>query len=233
MAQACVTMKERLNIPADDVNSLIFASIKVFLDRLYTSRIGIHMITNQHLVMYGYERQAPHNVGIIHPNCDLTSVLVDAMDETTFYTENTYMVAPKVNIKMVSHGKETKEIPLCHLVPSHLFIIFNEILKNAMRATVEHHWDNKDDLPPVSVTICHANDDFTIKISDQGGGMDRESASKCFFYQYSTVPKHCSEKYLLGYGLPLARLYSRYFNGDLKVASYEVSSFNNFNENNI
>ena len=47
MAQACLSMKERLNIPADDVNSLIFASIKVFLDRLYTSRIGIHMITNQ------------------------------------------------------------------------------------------------------------------------------------------------------------------------------------------
>merc|ERR1719319_1248915 len=110
MAQACVSMKERLNIPADDVNSLIFASIKQFLDRLYTSRIGIHMITNQHLSLFGYERQAPHNVGIIHPNCDITSVLVDAMDEATFDIENTYMVAPKVDLRLFSHGKMTREL---------------------------------------------------------------------------------------------------------------------------
>ena len=174
--------------------------------------------------MFGYERQAPHNVGIIHPNCDLTSVLVDAMDEATFDMENTYtLVAPKVNIKTFSNGKVAKELPLCHLVPSHLFIIFKEILKNSMRATIEHHWEKKDDLPEISVIICHADDDFTIKISDQGGGMDRESAAKCFYYQYSTAPKYCEETHLLGYGLPLAKLYSRYFNGDLRVASYEVN----------
>ena len=146
------------------------------------------------------------------------------MDEATFDMENTYtLVAPKVNIKTFSNGKVAKELPLCHLVPSHLFIIFKEILKNSMRATIEHHWEKKDDLPEISVIICHADDDFTIKISDQGGGMDRESAAKCFYYQYSTAPKYCEETHLLGYGLPLAKLYSRYFNGDLRVASYEVN----------
>jgi len=226
MAEACVSMKEKLNISMDDVHNQIFISIKTFLDRLYTSRIGIHMITNQHLVVYGYERVGHNHIGIIRPNCNLTSVLVDAFDEATFDIENIYMVAPKVDVKVSNKNDKIvrdpdEEYPQGHLVPSHLFIIFKEIMKNAMRATVEHHWDTRDNLPNIQALICQADDDFTIKISDQGGGMDRENAAKCFFYQYSTVPKHCSENTLLGYGLPLARLYARYFNGDLRVASYE------------
>ena len=135
MAQACVSMKDRLNISVDDSNSLIFNSIKMFLDRLYTSRIGIHMITDHHLVVYGYERVRPNNIGIIRPNCDLTSVLVDAMDEVTFDTENIYMVAPKVTIKVHNSAKNMRgEPPQGHLVPSHMFLIFSEVLKNAMRA---------------------------------------------------------------------------------------------------
>jgi len=241
MAEACVSMKQKLNISMDDVHNPTFISIKMFLDRLYTSKIGIHMITDQHLVVYGYERIGPNNVGIIKPNCDLTSILVDAMDEATFDIENIYMVAPKVDIKVFKNDKKLEDCikdpnttvcskdadgaeslkgPQGHLVPSHLFLILKEILKNSMRATVEYHWDNREDLPPISALICQADDDFTIKISDQGGGMDRESAAKCFFYQYSTIPSIPNNN-LLGYGLPLARLYARYFNGDLRVASYQ------------
>eukprot|EP00091_Calanus_sinicus_P014509 TRINITY_DN3207_c0_g1_i1.p1 TRINITY_DN3207_c0_g1~~TRINITY_DN3207_c0_g1_i1.p1 ORF type:complete len:170 (-),score=51.98 TRINITY_DN3207_c0_g1_i1:8-517(-) len=67
MALACMRMKERLNIPKDEVSSHVFTSIKTFLDRLYTSRISIHMITNQHLAVYGYERTPPNQIGIIPP----------------------------------------------------------------------------------------------------------------------------------------------------------------------
>ena len=242
MAEACVSLRLKLSISLDDVHNQTFITIKTFLDRLYTNKIGIHMITDQHLVVYGYERVGPNNVGIIKPNCNLTSILVDALDEATFDIENIYMVAPKVDIKVFKNDKklekcikdpttticnkdpssESLQGPQGHLVPSHLLLILKEILKNAMRATVEYHWDNKDDLPSISALICQADDDFTIKISDQGGGMDRESAAKCFFYQYSTIPS-IPNNHLLGYGLPLARLYARYFNGDLRLASYQVS----------
>ena len=78
------------------------------------------------------------------------------------------------------------------LVPSHLTYIFRVVLKNSMRATVEHHFKDLENLPPIKITatICQADDFFTIKISDCGGGMDRESAAKCFMYQYSTPSKY-------------------------------------------
>merc|ERR1712224_540577 len=57
-------------------------------------------------------------------------------------------------------------------VPEHLKFMLQEIMKNAMRATVEVHSGSK--LPPVSVEIMKGSFDVTLKISDAGGGMRRE-----------------------------------------------------------
>ena len=97
---------------------------------------------------------------------------------------------------------------------------------NSMVATVENHFHDQENLPAITVSICQANDDFTIKISDQGGGMDRDFAAKSFLYQYRTKPRYSNIHHLKdGSGLPLARLYARYFQGDIKMASYEVRSY--------
>ena len=173
--------------------------------------------------MYGYERSPPKQVGVIHPDTSITSILVDAYDDAVFHIENCYMVAPKVNIKSnnSSNNMSTDEPASGVLIPSHLYLVFYEILKNAMRATVEYHWNKKEDLPAIEVLICQADDDFTIKISDNGGGVPRATSEKLFYYLYSTDSTHSEVDQTLGYGLPLARLYTRYFHGDLRIASYE------------
>ena len=241
MAKACLNMKERLNISVssehtDDSTSLLFSSIKLLLDRMYTSRIGIHMITNQHLDLFSTERVAPNNRGIIRPNCDLKSILSDAHDSVAIEFEDTYsLVAPLLDLQVhrKGAGRGGEACAQGHCVPSHLTLIFKEVLKNSMRATVEHHLAQlKEDpnfvLPGIKALVCQADDDFTIKISDQGGGMDRDSAAAVFSYEYCTLPKagvsvrEGADKQL-GYGLPLAKLYARYFNGDLRLASYEVT----------
>ena len=51
--------------------------------------------------------------------------------------------------------------------------------------------------------------------------MDRKSAGQCFLYEYSTPSKY-ADTTNNGNGLPLAKLYARYFHGDIKMASYEV-----------
>ena len=81
--------------------------------------------------------------------------------------------------------------------------------------------------------------DITIKISDTGGGMKRNIVNHVFDYLFTTAG-HVdigsevvgegggkgleSEKlpmHGLGYGLPLSRLYVRYFQGDIRLMSVD------------
>ncbi|KAH8852784.1 [Pyruvate dehydrogenase (acetyl-transferring)] kinase, mitochondrial [Schistosoma japonicum] len=125
-------------------------------------------------------------------------------------------------------------------VPSHLYHILFELLKNAMRAVVEQH-SKADHLPPIQVLIATGQENVTIKISDLGGGIPRSEIDLVFNYTYTTArhAKRCGESSVsslesgspgqetnapmagYGYGLPLSRLYAKYFNGDLILSSVE------------
>ena len=48
-------------------------------------------------------------------------------------------------------------------VPSHFYHIMFELMKNAMRAVVEHHEDT--DLPPLDVLLVMGNEDVSIKVN--------------------------------------------------------------------
>ena len=52
-------------------------------------------------------------------------------------------------------------------VPSHLYHILFELLKNSMRAIVEFHEDSEE-LPVIKAVIVKGSEDITIKISDEG-----------------------------------------------------------------
>lgn len=72
-------------------------------------------------------------------------------------------------------------------------------------------------------------------MSDEGGGIPRSGLPKIFTYLYSTARNPLDEHSDLettdvatlstlagyGYGLPISRLYARYFGGDLQIISME------------
>ncbi len=105
-----------------------------------------------------------------------------------------------------------------------------------MRASCEWALKNESDtIPFIRLRIYKTDDDITLKISDRGGGMSRRTKKKIFNYMYSTATDKVSYEGIgggsygggisastlpmhgLGYGLPLSRLYARYFRGDIKV----------------
>lgn len=62
-------------------------------------------------------------------------------------------------------------------------------------------------------------------MTDEGGGIPRSASSQLFKYMYSTAPQpsksdaHTVPLAGYGYGLPISRLYARYFQGDLALLS--------------
>merc|ERR1719469_99830 len=70
--------------------------------------------------------------------------------------------------------------------------------------------------------------DITLKLSDVGGGIERELIPNLFKYTYTTAGGEAHKKALagdnsvmagLGYGLPLSRLYAQYFHGNIAINS--------------
>jgi pyruvate dehydrogenase kinase 2/3/4 len=157
--------------------------------------------------------------------------------DVTGLCERHYGRAPTIRVE----GDRTLTFPY---IPTYLHYILLELLKNAVRATAETHADAIA-LPPVTVVIADGttNEDVVIKISDQGGGIPRSQMHQVWSYLYTTADPSVQANFVgaaataggttvtdhgdqapiagLGYGLPIARSYARYFGGDLDLISME------------
>ncbi|XP_054712622.1 pyruvate dehydrogenase (acetyl-transferring) kinase, mitochondrial-like isoform X1 [Uloborus diversus] len=221
MAQGVIELKEVCQLDQQTEHS-----IQYFLDRFYMSRISIRMLINQHTSLFGSNLNGhPRHIGCIDPNCRVTAVLNDAYENAKFLCDQYYMASPDVEIVENSGLDPGSPITVVY-VPAHLYHMLFELFKNAMRAVVEHYGSSADCLPPIKVLVSLGKEDLTIKMSDRGGGIPRSLTDVLFQYMYSTAPKPSvsTESAPLagyGYGLPLSRLYARYFQGDLIITSAE------------
>ncbi|XP_070547106.1 pyruvate dehydrogenase (acetyl-transferring) kinase isozyme 2, mitochondrial-like [Ptychodera flava] len=225
MAQGVIEMKETHGIdPQKETN------LQYFLDRFFMSRISIRMLINQHTLVFGHNlRTHPRYIGSIDPNCDVESVIHDAFDSAKYLCDQYYLASPEMEIKTINATcKDKKTDVQLQYVPSHLYHMLFELLKNAMRAVVEHHGTASIDYPPLEILVCEGENDVTIKLSDKGGGIPRHQIDLLFHYMYSTAPTPPQPGSTVtaplagyGYGLPISRLYARYFHGDLQVTSVE------------
>lgn len=86
-------------------------------------------------------------------------------------------------------------------------------------------------MPQIRVVVVKGKEDITIKVADRGGGIPRSQMSNILRFAQSTAEEKESEyefgmdevtgTKLRGFGLPLARIYARYFGGELTLKSME------------
>lgn len=195
-----------------------------FLDRFYMSRISIRMLMGQYIAIHG--RAMKGQVGIITEALKPADVVRQAATDAGNLCAYYYGEEPAVAIE------GDVETSLAY-VPAHLYYILFELLKNSMRATCEFR-AGAPSLPEVSVVIAEGDDDICIKISDRGGGIARKGMTRLWTYAYTTAksahetiehrpsksPKH-SPMAGFGHGLPLSRLYARYWSGDVQIISMQ------------
>ena len=90
-------------------------------------------------------------------------------------------------------------------------------------------------LPPIKIVVTKGEEDVSIKIADQGGGMPRSVTNRIWTFAHSTLSKEGRTRedkndfgkdeftggHISGFGLPLARIYARYFGGEVTIKSME------------
>lgn len=199
--------------------------IHQFLDRFYMTRIGIRMLIGQHVELHN-PNPSPEIIGYINTKMSPVEVARAASDDARSICLREYGSAPEITI----YGDPDFTFPY---VPTHLHLMVFELVKNSLRAVQERFMDSDKIAPPIRIIVADGIEDVTIKVSDEGGGIARSGLPKIFTYLYSTAKNPLDEHADLGvadtvftmagygYGLPISRLYARYFGGDLQITSME------------
>ncbi|KAH9425657.1 hypothetical protein DERP_004873 [Dermatophagoides pteronyssinus] len=207
--------------------------IRQFLDRTLTSRLGIRMLAEHHLALHD-NNERPDYVGIINVRMKPKEVIDYWVDYVSKLSERHYGRAPPVKINgHVNACFPYIRTPLDYILP--------ELLKNAVRATLEAHASVPDsNLPPIMVTIASNNIDFIIRISDRGSGIAHDLVDLVLQYHFTTANRtdsrfdrgilenimkdssmQASPMHGFGFGLPTSRAYAEYLNGKLSIESMQ------------
>lgn len=198
---------------------VISDELQNFLDGFFLSRIGIRVLLGHHVASHAVQKGW---VGIICAQTSPYDVAKTAAENASMVCRQTFGDPPGVAF----HGRLSLNF---RYIPTHLHHMLFELFKNSFRATIEAH-KGREKLPRVHVVIAGGMEDVSIKITDQGGGIPRSGMKRIWRYAYTTASAEDVDDYRrgdstimagLGYGLPLSRLYARYFGGDLKLVSLE------------
>ncbi len=217
--------RERRMTPHSPPRLSLFPFIFQFLDGFYLSRIGIRILIGQHIALH--EPPRPGYIGLICTACAPLAVARDAIDDARAMAARQYATAPEVTV----YGDPGVTFAY---VPSHLHHMVFELVKNSLRAVADRWAESDGEPPPVRLVVAEGDEDVTIKVSDEGGGIPRSGLPRIWTYLYSTARSPLDEMEAqaegsdgpavlagYGYGLPLSRLYARYFGGDLQVISMQ------------
>lgn len=243
-------------------------AVTTFLDEHLRARIGTRMIAEQHIALhYSSQRYEKGNgssdyasyIGVIDTAMQPAKVIRNCEAFVAEICELRYGVRPTVVIDGVPDASIAQ-------VPVHLEYIITELLKNAFRATIEKGNESQPvqitiapglELPTPKTEFSSLDQGsqsqdssniqplgdptpgVTIRIRDQGGGIDPEHLKNIWNYSFTTFDDAASSSGSgidglnvisgssangsslagLGYGLPLSRAYAEYFGGGITVQS--------------
>ncbi|XP_009007720.2 branched-chain alpha-ketoacid dehydrogenase kinase isoform X2 [Callithrix jacchus] len=205
--------------------------IRYFLDKTLTSRLGIRMLATHHLALH---EDKPDFVGIICTRLSPKKIIEKWVDFARRLCEHKYGNAPRVRI----NGHVAARFPF---IPMPLDYILPELLKNAMRATMESHLDTPYNVPDVVITIANNDVDLIIRISDRGGGIAHKDLDRVMDYHFTTAEASTQDPRIsplfghldmhsgaqsgpmhgFGFGLPTSRAYAEYLGGSLQLQSLQ------------
>jgi pyruvate dehydrogenase kinase 2/3/4 len=214
----------------------IRAEIDLILDRFFMKRIGLRFLLQHHLEMAKPPQDGVS--GIIHSNVKMGRILRECAAEARRFCDDRYGCAPDVEVLGDGRAEARGSWGLRNLnlsydrqftyVPIHLLFSCSVLLQNACYAVAERHQASASkSIPPVRVIFAYGEDEVTVKVSDEGGGVPQDDIH--YVWSYFSAPGGTVNEPGRGHrhstplgpyttlkaGLPLARLHARYYGGDL------------------
>lgn len=209
-----------------------------FMNTMLRSRISRRVITEQHLALSESSQSGgeQERIGTIFTNCNPKSIIEKCISLIEAKMGGDKKCPTVIIDGYGSCGDFT-------YISEHIEYIVFQLLSNSVRHTLQYHAKSTSPPPPVTITICSNDTDILIRISDQGGGMSPETyrdlwsfTTRRRFKNFETIPQMAAriaeEEELpwswqgqqdqhLGIGLPMSKVYSEYWGGELKVMSME------------
>ena len=216
-------VKMAQGIKEADISKLDKEKLKYFLDNFYINRIDLRFLLGQYIE---YFDEKENHIGLINMETDIVENVKNSLISVENITNINNLDFPKVNINYESNIK----IPY---IPSYLNYVLTEILKNSVKSINDRYTDEKitysDNL--LNVNLYDDEHLLVIKISDKGQGIKEHDMNKIWNYTFSTTnintdDLHGKEDFGynslisgLGYGLPISKLYLKYFNNYINIFS--------------
>ena len=197
-----------------------YSNLQSTLNSIFRQNLSVDVLVNVYKPKWTKSFEC---ITFIDPKNNIIEDLESAYGDARYLCEQHYINAPQLSI---SSNTET----VFPFIPNHLYLIFFEIFKNSLRATVETHEELSENLPPVQVTLTSEGDRISVSIHDEGGGMapDKIVHAMKFFSTSAVLNEmslyqgaHSSPLAGFGFGLGMARVYTEYFGGTLDVTSEE------------
>ncbi|KAI1205934.1 alpha-ketoacid dehydrogenase kinase [Annulohypoxylon truncatum] len=160
------------------------AELDHFMNTILRSRISRRVIAEQHLALTetfnaawfspGAKLSESEFIGEVFIKCiakDVIEHCAKAVQELARSDNGPNTKIPEIKV----NGHLDASFPY---ILSHLEYIIGELLRNSVEAVIEKHQQSRNpasDPPPIEVTVCEAQQHVIIRISDQGGGIPRDT----------------------------------------------------------
>ncbi|KAK4230438.1 branched-chain alpha-ketoacid dehydrogenase kinase [Podospora fimiseda] len=198
MLKAHLTVIPKLARGILECNGLMGAAeLDKFMNTILRSRISRRVIAEQHLALTdtfhapwfspGARLSETEVIGHVFLKCIAKDVITKCGDAVLKILRQAYgpdVALPEIQID----GHLEASFPY---ILSHLQYIVGELLRNSVQSVAENHLrrngQNTDKKPPpIQVTVCESSQHVIIRISDQGGGIPRESLP--YLWSFSKGP---------------------------------------------
>jgi pyruvate dehydrogenase kinase 2/3/4 len=147
--------------------------IDLALDRFFSARIGMRVLVQNYLAT---KRPRDGFAGIIMEHCSPVDVCSAAAASKAMIEACDGAAPPEITVL----GDAAATFAF---VPSHIFFVVAELLKNSVRAVAARHGASSEGMPAIKVIVACSDDSFTIKVADEGGGIRRSELADVWSYK--------------------------------------------------